>query len=284
MTTKDEAIRILREALETCRTMADSNNDGISFRAADKALADTATITPSPAQAQASGGEVAGDTGNAEADRLINRLMSSDPDFDDCADAAAFIRRAALATRTAGSATPVAPQFKDHNIRQLVNDLRDIALKFHDTQQLRARISSAVGQFLATQPAVAEGVDTELPKPECLVVGVYGYREKHMLAYGAQQREAGRRESQGELCEALRENMKLHRQLMNTLRATQPAEGLTDKLPSPTIIALPKPHMMLAHFEGGVEYPVFNRNHMHDFARDYARAILAQQAKKGGAQ
>jgi hypothetical protein len=37
--------------------------------------------------------EPKGDTGNAEADRLINRLMSSDPDFDDCAAAATFIRR-----------------------------------------------------------------------------------------------------------------------------------------------------------------------------------------------
>jgi len=34
-----------------------------------------------------------GDTGNEEADRIISRLMSSDPEFDDCADAASFIRR-----------------------------------------------------------------------------------------------------------------------------------------------------------------------------------------------
>lgn len=44
---------------------------------------------PVPRQAEA----VPSDTGNAEADRLINRLMSADPEFDDCADAAAFIRR-----------------------------------------------------------------------------------------------------------------------------------------------------------------------------------------------
>jgi hypothetical protein len=37
---------------------------------------------------------------------------------------------------------------KDHNVRQLVNDLRDIATTFHATQQLRARISGAVGQFI----------------------------------------------------------------------------------------------------------------------------------------
>jgi hypothetical protein len=33
------------------------------------------------------------DTGNIEADRLIDRLMSSDPDFKDCIDAAVFIRK-----------------------------------------------------------------------------------------------------------------------------------------------------------------------------------------------
>lgn len=33
------------------------------------------------------------DTGNAQADRIINRLESSDPDFDDCVNAVAFIRR-----------------------------------------------------------------------------------------------------------------------------------------------------------------------------------------------
>jgi hypothetical protein len=32
-------------------------------------------------------------TGNNEADRIINRLLSSDPDFQDCADAAAMIQR-----------------------------------------------------------------------------------------------------------------------------------------------------------------------------------------------
>ncbi len=35
----------------------------------------------------------AGDTGNAEADRTIDRLMSSDPDFEDCSDAALLIRK-----------------------------------------------------------------------------------------------------------------------------------------------------------------------------------------------
>lgn len=33
------------------------------------------------------------DTGNAEADRIIGRLSSSDPEFDDCVDAVSFIRK-----------------------------------------------------------------------------------------------------------------------------------------------------------------------------------------------
>lgn len=37
-----------------------------------------------------------GDTGVEEADRLINRLMSSDPNYQDCSDAAALIRQYAM--------------------------------------------------------------------------------------------------------------------------------------------------------------------------------------------
>lgn len=64
------------------------------------------------------------DTGNPEADRIIGRLASSDPDFDDCADAVALIHKlmvehrgpdgfatwkdAAIAYRAARAATPAA--------------------------------------------------------------------------------------------------------------------------------------------------------------------------------
>jgi hypothetical protein len=37
--------------------------------------------------------QAAGDTGNAEADRVLDRLASSDPDFDDCTAAAVLIRK-----------------------------------------------------------------------------------------------------------------------------------------------------------------------------------------------
>ena len=45
---------------------------------------------PQPA---AQAGEYPAGTGNPEADRIIGRLASSDPDFDDCADAVALIHK-----------------------------------------------------------------------------------------------------------------------------------------------------------------------------------------------
>ena len=42
---------------------------------------------------------------------------------------------------------------KDHEIRELVNQLRDIAIEYHGTQQLRERISRAVrAAMLAAAP------------------------------------------------------------------------------------------------------------------------------------
>ncbi|HBZ7664454.1 TPA: DUF551 domain-containing protein [Klebsiella variicola subsp. variicola] len=42
---------------------------------------------------------------------------------------------------------------KDHEIRELVNQLRDIAIEYHGTQQLRARIARAVrAAMLAAAP------------------------------------------------------------------------------------------------------------------------------------
>jgi hypothetical protein len=46
-------------------------------------------VETTPAASQ----DVAADTGHAEADRVIARLASSDPDFDDCTDAAVLIRK-----------------------------------------------------------------------------------------------------------------------------------------------------------------------------------------------
>lgn len=42
---------------------------------------------------------------------------------------------------------------KDHEIRELVNHLRDIAIEYHGTQQLRERIAQAVrAAMLAAAP------------------------------------------------------------------------------------------------------------------------------------
>jgi hypothetical protein len=61
----------------------------------------------------------------------------------------------ALAAAPSTAAQPVAkdeqPEIKDHNVRQLVNDLTAIGQKFGATQQLRSRVSSAVTQFLGEQ-------------------------------------------------------------------------------------------------------------------------------------
>lgn len=46
------------------------------------------------------------------------------------------------------SVTPQPSHHKDHEIAQLVNKLRDIAKNFHATQQLRARVSNVVHDFL----------------------------------------------------------------------------------------------------------------------------------------
>lgn len=48
--------------------------------------------SPAPVSVQEGQGGLTESTGNAEADRIIWRLMSSDPEFDDCEDAAKLIR------------------------------------------------------------------------------------------------------------------------------------------------------------------------------------------------
>jgi hypothetical protein len=50
---------------------------------------------------------------------------------------------------------------KDHNIQQLVNDLRNISETFNGTGQLCARISDAVGQFIDASFGTAPAAGTE---------------------------------------------------------------------------------------------------------------------------
>ena len=56
-------------------------------------------------------------------------------------------------------AAPPAPvSMKDHQIRELVNELRDIAVEYHGTQQLRQRIARTV------RDAMLQGADSELQR------------------------------------------------------------------------------------------------------------------------
>ena len=73
----------------------------------------------------------------------------------------------AQALREWGAQAPAVPAWKDHDTAKLVNDLRDVAIEFHDSQQLRERIAQIVrpvATLMAQAPAVpvAEDVAKEL--------------------------------------------------------------------------------------------------------------------------
>ncbi|MCE1514339.1 MULTISPECIES: hypothetical protein [unclassified Enterobacter cloacae complex] len=55
------------------------------------------------------------------------------------------------------SAPPAPVSMKDHQIRELVNELRDIAVEYHGTQQLRERIARTV------RAAMLQGADGNSP-------------------------------------------------------------------------------------------------------------------------
>ncbi|WP_447782094.1 hypothetical protein [Enterobacter asburiae] len=57
-----------------------------------------------------------------------------------------------------GNSVPPAPvAMKDHQVRELVNDLRDIAIEYHGTQRLRERIARTV------RAAMLQGADSNSP-------------------------------------------------------------------------------------------------------------------------
>lgn len=93
------------------------------------------------------------------------RLSSHDKAVRDAAVSAGEVLVAALKAteHLAAPVAPAVPKFKDHNIRQLVNDLRDIATTFRATGQLRERIAGAVQQFLAT-PATSPSPSVDQAK------------------------------------------------------------------------------------------------------------------------
>ena len=65
-------------------------------------------------------------------------------------DIAPFV--AALSQPCPDALVPVAEPVKDHVIAQTVNELRDIAVKFHGAQQLRERIAHVVVPLLQATP------------------------------------------------------------------------------------------------------------------------------------
>lgn len=73
-------------------------------------------------------------------------------------------------------ATP-APRVPDHVLREVVNKLRDVALEFHETGQLRERLRRALDPLLNPAPAREKGVDLDLLPP----LGIRNDRD--MLAY-----------------------------------------------------------------------------------------------------
>lgn len=63
------------------------------------------------------------------------------------------------------SAPPAPVSMKDHQIRELVNELRDIAVEYHGTQQLRERIARTV------RAAMLQGADGALTNEDTKRVG-----------------------------------------------------------------------------------------------------------------
>lgn len=49
-----------------------------------------------------------------------------------------------LQERRRAGIIPVTQEAKEHQVRELVNKLRDVAIKYHGTQQLRAHIAKTV--------------------------------------------------------------------------------------------------------------------------------------------
>jgi len=59
-------------------------------------------------------------------------------------------------TTAAPAAKATAETVKDHVIREVVNNLRDVAIQYHATQQLRSRIQDAIAPLFAAPTKVAK--------------------------------------------------------------------------------------------------------------------------------
>lgn len=96
-----------------------------------------------------------------------------------------------------GESQPAPVVLKDHQIRELVNQLRDIAIEYHGTQQLRERIAQAVRaatlaaapQSPGSEPATVPGkwipVSERMPENDVPVLTFDGmYKRVHHAMYG----------------------------------------------------------------------------------------------------
>lgn len=86
-------------------------------------------------------------------------------------------------------AAPPAPvSMKDHQIRELVNELRDIAVEYHGTQQLRERIARTIRAAMlqgadGNSPVIPDGwklVPVE-PTAEMLQSGISAHYERNQI-------------------------------------------------------------------------------------------------------
>ncbi|WP_244991835.1 hypothetical protein [Enterobacter quasimori] len=136
--TKEQLIEFATAILDVEKAMTANNLSGREARAS-AAIAEIAlaSLEAQPVAWLLSGGgaknNVSFDSGNAYADPLreVTPLYTAPP-------------------------APVS--MKDHQIRELVNELRDISVEYHGTQQLRERIARTV------RAAMLQGADTEIQR------------------------------------------------------------------------------------------------------------------------
>jgi hypothetical protein len=73
---------------------------------------------------------------------------------------------------------------KDGEVRDLVNQVRDIALEFRDAQQLRARLASVlVPVLLEANPSLIPVTDKTMPEEGTIVLAYSRNHMTPMLAY-----------------------------------------------------------------------------------------------------
>lgn len=79
------------------------------------------------------------------------------------------------------TAPPAPVSMKDHQIRELVNELRDIAVEYHGTQQLRERIARTIRAAMLQGAEPAQATDNTAQQFEALAGS---QTEDDMICYG----------------------------------------------------------------------------------------------------